>query len=339
MAKSPRTIDVLLFDNINLLDVAGPVQAFKEAKVNGQPAYSIRFVGLPSNESRQHDPGTVTACCGLPLATQCQASAEDQHNDLLIPGGDGVNRLLNHQGLQHLIRSRSPAQAASKAMSHSSRLISVCSGAMLLAAAGVLDGKQATAHWCREKEVLDRFPAVEWNLDRIMVKDGLIYTSAGVTTGIDLALALIRDDCGASPALKVAKQLVMYLKRSGGQSQYAQLLEWQFRSDDPLAILIDSLTQHPAREWTLEMMADQAGMSSRTLTRRFSNTFKTSPMKYLEQIRVRLAGDLLLTGITASRVASNTGFSDQQNLRRAFRRQLGVTLGEYQRRFGDTGFQ
>jgi len=321
MDKKRRAIDVLLFDGANLLDVAGPVQAFNEAKLNAIAAYQIRFVAVEAS--------VIKTSCGLHITAPHALSADSAANDLLIPGGDGIDGMLGNQPLQQLIRNWHRARP-------DGRVISICSGALLLADAGILDGRTATTHWSRESQVKRMFPHVHWSLDQIFTLDNDIRTSAGVTTGIDLALNIIKQDCGAKCALAVARELVVYLQRSGGQSQYAQILEWQFGAEHTLANVIDHLIEQPARNWTLESMADLAGLTPRTLTRKFSVSLNTSPMKFLELLRVRLSSDLLSTGMPAIRVASCVGFNDLQNMRRAYKRQLGTTLGEYIDRFIQT---
>ena len=322
----PRTIDVLLFDGVNLLDVAGPVQAFNEAFIKGSKAYRVRFVVLPDTTTSADQSLVVRSSCGLPLVADALATEESDACDLLIPGGDGVNAQIGNATLRNLISrwyNKRPG----------SRIISACSGALLLADSGILNSKVATTHWSREAEVLARFPKVRWQTDELMVLDGQVFTSAGVTTSIDLALKIIRIDCGATTALSVARELVVYLTRSSGQNQYAQIIEWQFTGNDQVDRLINKLIERPAHDWSLETMASEIDMTPRTLTRRFKTSFNSSPIKFLEQLRVRLAGDLLCEGMPLARVATRIGFTDTQTLRRAFKRQLATTPGEYVRRF------
>lgn len=346
MDKTTRTIDVLLFPQVNLLDIAGPVQAFKEARLNGNAAYFIRYVVLPSAETVNRPVAAervssgpsltvaspealqVQTSCGLSLCASDIISEGQTNADLLIPGGDGVDALLGNPYLKNLIRQRSITPG-------NNRIISICSGALLLADADVLAGRQATTHWAREAQVLRQFPSVRWNLNQIIARDDNIYTSAGVTTGIDLALTLIRQDCGSSAALAVARELVVSLKRSGGQSQFAQLIEWQFLAEDSISAIVSSLIEHPERDWTLELMASQASTTTRTLSRKFTNNFNTSPMKFLEQIRIRIASDMMSAGVPLQKVAERSGFGDVQTLRRACKRQLNTTLGDYMRKFSD----
>lgn len=310
-----RIIDVLLFDGLNLLDVAGPVQAFEAANLHGRKAYEVRFVSP--------DGGAVRASCGLTMVAEAALSSEAGANDLLIPGGAGVDRLIETACVQRCIQAR----AAGKG-----RLISVCSGALVLAAAGVLDGLPATTHWGRLEDTR-RYPAVAWDLDRISVSRGNVFTSAGVTTGIDLALAIIQADLGPSKALAVARELIVQLRRTGGQSQYAIHLAGQFSGDNALERLIEQIVAQPHLDWSLEAMAERAGMNARTLTRRFKRDAQETPAQFVEKIRVDHARSLLLDDLPLKRVAAESGFGDLQRMRRAFQRRFGVQLNEYRSMF------
>lgn len=313
-----RCIDVLLFDGVNMLDVAGPIEAFNQAKLKTNPAYEVHFVAL--------EPGPVTSSCGLQLTATRAFTTDSASNDLLLPGGKGVDDLLGNQALNKRVAGWLTERPKG-------RIISICSGALLLADAQVLDGKSATTHWSREFQIRRLFPRVNWTLDRIYTRDGNIFTSAGVTTGIDLALSILKEDCGSQCALDVARELVVYLQRSGGQNQYAQLIEGQFSAEKTLANVINKLIEQPQHDWSLELLADVAGVTPRTLTRKFKTNLNTSPMKFLELLRVRLANDLLSAGMPVKHVSRNVGFKDIQTMRRAYKRQLGSTLGEYVERF------
>ncbi len=310
-----RTIDVLLFDDVNMLDVAGPVQAFETARINGRRKYLVRFISP--------DGKAVRASCGLRLVADGKLSPNAQGNDLLIPGGAGIDALVADERMRDIVRSRAGGGG---------RMISVCSGALLLAAAGVLDGIQATTHWSRLEDTRG-FPAVFWDLDRISISQGNVHTSAGVTTGIDLALALIQTDCGPTEALAVARELVVQLRRTGGQSQYAFHLAGQFTGDDTLSKLIEQIVTQPHLDWSLETLAEKAGMNTRTLSRRFKRDTQETPAQFVEKVRVDHARNLLLDDLPLKRVAADSGFGDLQRMRRAFQRQLGVQLSEYRNMF------
>ena len=315
---SERTIDVLVFDGVNLLDVAGPVQAFDSARFRNARVYRHRYVSP--------DGRPVKASCGLILRPEDALSANAPSNDLLVPGGDGVDAVTQDAAVLATVR-------AWAAKSVNRRLISICSGALILAAAGVLDGQTATTHWSRKPDT-ERHPDVQWDLDRICVAGAGIYTSAGVTTGIDLALSIIRADCGNASALAVARELVVQLRRTGGQSQYAMHLAGQFQPEDALAKLIEAVISDPCKDWTVENLADAAGMNPRTLSRRFATSMDTTPARFVERVRVDHARGLLADSLPLKRVAVDAGFGDYQRMRRAFRRQMGVDPADFARTFG-----
>lgn len=310
-----RRIDVFLFDDLNLLDVAGPVQAFEAANSCKATAYKIRFVSAGRQGAR--------ASCGLHLSSQALFSAKDVGNDLLIPGGKGVDNLMTDPGILRLVR---------KYHAGAGRVISVCSGAMVLAAAGILNGLSATTHWSRQEQTKS-YPEVAWDLDKISITQGKVFTSAGVTTGIDLALAIIQADCGPSVALAVARELVVQLRRTGGQSQYAFHLAGQFSGDDTLANLIEKVVAQPHLNWTLETMADVSCIHPRTLTRRFKREIDETPAHFVERVRVDHARNLLQGDAPLKRVAIDSGFGDLQRMRRAFQRRFGVQVSEYRSMF------
>lgn len=319
MDKFPRarTIDVLVFEDVNLLDVSGPAQAFKTACVKGHRKYHLRFVSL--------DGKPVTACCGLRLGVEGKLSASTEANDLLIPGGAGVDAVTANQTVRKIVQKR--------IANGTGRLISVCSGALVLAAAGVLDGLTATTHWSRAEDAHE-YGNVLWDLDRISTSNGQIFTSAGVTTGIDLALAIIRADFGTEAALDVARELVVQLRRTGGQSQYAMHLAGQFSRDDALTRLIEQIVSQPHLDWTLDALAGTAGMNARTLSRHFKRDLNETPAQFVEKIRVDHARSLLMEDLPGKQVAVESGFGDLQRMRRAFQRRFGVGVSEYRSVFG-----
>jgi transcriptional regulator GlxA family with amidase domain len=320
MDTLPRTrpIDVLLFDGVNALDVSGPVQAFDVARLNGRRMYDLRYVSL--------DGGSVRSSCGLTLGAEGAFAMDGAGRGILVPGGSGVDALLTDERVLAVLRSRLASDG-------DGRVISVCSGSLVLAAAGVLDGRTATTHWSRKPDTR-RFSRVEWNLDRIAVPGERVFTSAGVTTGIDLALAIIRRDGGHRAALLVARELVVQLRRTGGQSQYAMHLAGQIAGEDVFPRLIETVVSEPGRRWALDDMAAEAGMNRRTLTRHFQAHLATSPARFVERIRVDHARGLLEADLPLKRIAREAGFGDLQRMRRAFQRRYGVNIAEYKATFG-----
>jgi transcriptional regulator GlxA family with amidase domain len=319
MDKSLRLIDVLLFDGLNILDVAGPVQVFSSANEDGTERYRLRFVTM--------DGAGITSSCGLRVQADAAAAVDDDR-DLLIPGGTGVDRAMHDRSILDFLAKRSSA-------SKDGRIISICSGALILANAGLLRGRKATTHWRRAQQVRQQFADVRWSTDELYHIDGQVMTSAGVASGIDLALEVIKIDHGSPLALAVARELVVYLKRAGGQAQFADLLEAQFSSDRELGRLLDALRDNPERDWTLELMAEVAGLTPRTLTRRFSASAGLSPVKYLERYRLKRAVDVLSGGAPVGSAIRVSGFTDFQQMQRAFKRHLNTTVGEYREKFAD----
>lgn len=308
----PRTIDVLLYDGVNAIDVSGPSQAFDHARHGDRRAYVLRYVSV--------DGAKVRASCGLALAPDGCLSV-DESSDLLVPGGAGVDEIVQNTAVLEVLRTRA-------AHTDNRRLISICSGALVLAAAGVLNGHTATTHWSRERDAR-RFPGVMWDLDRIYVASGRIFTSAGVTTGIDLALAIIRNDCGNTAALTVARELVVQLRRTGGQSQYAMHLAGQFAKEGGLGRLIETVIVDPSQRWTLDDLAAEAGMNRRTLSRVFQRHLSVSPAQFVERVRIDHARGLLEDCLPLKLVATQSGFGDVQRMRRAFQRRYGLSMAQY----------
>lgn len=312
-SSKTRSIDVLLFDDVNLLDVSGPVQAFHDAKVNGEKRYDVRFVSI--------DGRSVKASCGLCMTPDAALSPETNSDDLLIPGGEGVNALILNTMVPDIVAnhlSRKP----------NGRIISICSGALVLAAAGVLDGRVATTHWSRLADT-QKYDCVLWDLDQISTAQDRVFTSAGVTTGIDLALSIIRADCGTAVALAVARELVVQLRRTGGQSQYAIHLAGQFTKDDALTQLIEQVVAQPHLDWSLDALAQTAAMNPRTLTRHFKRDLQETPAQFVERIRIDYARGLMAEKLPLKQVARLSGFGDLQRMRRAFQRKFGVNVRDY----------
>ncbi len=318
MDKTPRYIDLLIYDDANIVDIAGPAQVFSSALRDDTPAYSVRYVSTNGQP--------VRSSCGLCLMADAPLSPDSMADDLLIPGGNGTDHMLGDETTLNIIGNWQSTRPHG-------RLISVCSGALILAGAGMLDGRRATTHWNRKGQAHRLFPAVDWQIGQLYFADPPVMTSAGVASGIDLALAVVRRDCGAASALTVAREMVVYLQRAGGQSQFADILEAQFCADTGLQKLLDQIVQSPQHEWTLNSMADVAGMTPRTLSRRFVKEAGVAPAQFLERLRVKRASDIIAAGSTAAKAIGLAGFSNYQHMQRAFKRQLNVTIGAYEARF------
>jgi transcriptional regulator GlxA family with amidase domain len=216
-------------------------------------------------------------------------------------------------------------------------VVSVCTGLYGLAAAGVMNDRRATTHWRHAAALARRYPAVKVEPDAIFIKDGRFYTSAGMTAGIDLALALIEEDHGPAHALKVARQMVVYMKRSGGQLQYSEPLRFQTRAGDRFADLTALMIGDLAADWSVEAMAARVGLSPRQFSRSFKAAFAASPAAYLETLRLDEARLRLAAGRDGvARIAHAVGFSSDDAFRRAFERRFGVTPSLYRSRFTST---
>jgi transcriptional regulator GlxA family with amidase domain len=218
------------------------------------------------------------------------------------------------------------------------RLGSICSGAFLLAETGLLDGRRATTHWAHAKEFTARFPKVLLDPDPIWLRDGNIYTSAGVTAGMDLALALVEEDLGSKVALAVARQLVLFLRRPGGQSQFSRLLEAQASARGPLREVLVWAVENLDKDLSVENLALHAAMSRRNFTRVFTAELGKSPAHYIEQLRIEAARQLLEDSWeNLEQIAAASGFSSAELMRRAFLRLIGTTPSEYRERSRSAG--
>jgi len=287
MPKSPRfspnpvrVIDVLAYPAVQLLDVTGPVQVFASANdltavAGGARPYELRVVAQGGEN--------VTASSGVTLAAAPLTKPGEVLDTLLVAGGEGVEAAIENPVLVEWVRQRA-AQAR--------RVASVCTGAFILAAAGLLDGRRAATHWKYCAKLAQRFPAVHVEPDPIFVCDGPVWTSAGVTAGIDLALALVEEDLGRSMALAVARYLVVFLKRPGGQAQFSAALTLQ-AADDKFGALHDWINQHLAGDLSLSVLADQAGMSERSFSRHYAEATGQTPARAIERLRVEAAQRLL----------------------------------------------
>lgn len=296
----PRRIDVLIFPGFQLLDAAGPVAAFEAAR--GYELHVISAAGGPVRSSS----GVSWLAEGIPRGDR---------DTLLVSGGEGVDAATRDETLVKLLR-RAPRKW--------SRVSSVCSGSLLLAAGGLLDGRTATTHWSRTAQFERQFPQVQLQPERIFVHDGPIWTSAGVTAGIDLALAIIGHDLGADAARAVAQELVVYYRRPGGQSQFSALLSMQ-GDRNRFEGLLDHVRKNLAERHSVEDMAAQACMSPRHFARAFHEETGYTPAKAVERLRVEAARSALeIPGASVQRIAVECGFRDPERMRRSFVRLLGV---------------
>jgi transcriptional regulator GlxA family with amidase domain len=328
MPKTPRfspnpirVIDVLTYPAVQLLDVTGPVQVFASANdhvtgAGGTRPYFLRVVaqGGPS----------VTTSAGVAIAAGPLTQPGEALDTLLIAGGEGVEAAAEDPTLVDWVRQRA---------TQARRVASVCTGAFLLAAAGVLDDRRATTHWMHCARLAQRFPAVRVEPDPVFVCDGPVWTSAGVTAGIDLALALVEEDLGRAVALAVARYLVVFLKRPGGQAQFSAALALQ-AAEDKFGALHDWVNGHLAGDLSLAALAEQAGMSERSFSRHYAEATGQTPARAIERLRLEAARRLLSESrLPVKRIAQRCGFGSEETLRRSFLRLLAVTPQDYRARF------
>ena len=299
-----RRLDVLIFPSFQILDAAGPIAAFEIAARYEPGAYEIQVIAAQAGWVESSSCAALRAS-GLP---------QTPPDTLMVVGGDGtqhaevVDPLLEHV--------RATAGVAR-------RIASICSGAYILAGAGVLDGRLATTHWNRSQQFARRFPKVRLQADRIYTRDGEVWTSAGISAGIDLALAMIADDLGEDIARKTARQLVIPHRRAGGQSQFSPLLETQ-KADGRFAALLDWARTRLAEPLTVEQLAEQACMSPRHFARAFSAETGVTPAKAVERLRLETARTLVEADVRSlDSIARDAGFGEVERMRRAFIRAFG----------------
>ena len=318
----PLRVEIVAFERVQLLDVAGPLQVFSTANdlaraADREPWYEAVVVARRTS---------VTASAGLGLATQRLPRATRPLDTLLVAGGFGVYPACGDRALVDWIRKRA---------ARARRVASVCSGAFLLACAGLLDGRRAATHWSRCAELGRRFPNVRVEPDPIFIRDGHVWTSAGVTAGIDLALALVEADFGRDAALAIARQLVVFLKRPGGQAQFSAALALQHdgaRFDRLHAWIAD----HLGDDLSIAALANAAGMSERSFIRHYREATGATPARAVERVRVEAARRMLEEGRPVKRTSGRCGFGSEETMRRSFLRLLGTTPQAYRARFSAT---
>ncbi|MFJ8157137.1 GlxA family transcriptional regulator [Streptomyces sp. NPDC094468] len=315
MSSAPHRVAILVHDGVALLDVAGPAEVFGEANRLGAD-YRIAVLSASG--------AAVTSSTGIKIAVDGGPACEPAPDTFVLPGGAVYPRAPV---------TRELADATRGLAAGAGRVASVCSGAFVLGAAGLLDGKRATTHWKITRELAERHPDVRVEPDAIYVRDGATYTSAGVTAGIDLALAPVEEDHGADVSRDVARALVVYLQRAGGQSQFSAPLQGPPPRSPALRTITDLVTADPAGGHSPAELAAHLHLSPRHLTRLFREELSTTPARYVESIRFDIAKALLDQGHTATRAASLAGFPSYEALRPVFARELSIAPAAYQRRF------
>lgn len=317
----PRRVEVLAFPDVQLLDVTGPFQVLASANTiareAGQPPHYLLNVVSPVS-------GPIVSSSGLALVTGELPPADQPLDTLIIAGGAGVHVAYRDRALVDWVRQRAAVAR---------RVTSVCSGAFLLAATGLLDGRRATTHWSRCAQLAAEFPVVRVEPDPIYVNDGPIWTSAGVTAGIDMALALLEADLGRAVATMVAQQLVVFAKRPGGQAQFSAGLALA-GSDATFDRLHDWMKRNLRGNLAVPALAEQAGMSERSFLRHYRIVTGGTPARAVERVRVEAARQALgETKLPVKRIARDCGFGSEETMRRSFLRVLAVPPQVYRERF------
>jgi transcriptional regulator GlxA family with amidase domain len=318
---SLMALDVVfvVFPGALLLDMSGPLGAFEISCEDARGEAGTYGLTVASR-----DGGLVRMSCGLEIVTQplkaCQGA-----DTLIVVGGPGVHTAATDAVLLHQLQVIAAGAR---------RVCSVCTGAFVIAAAGLLDGRRAVTHWGSCELLRSRFPDVSVADDAIYVKDGAVWTSAGVTSGIDLALALIEEDRGRLEAIRVARRLVVYLKRTGGQTQFSVPLSLQAADDGGFEALHAWVQSNLSADLRVEDLAGRVGMSPRTFARHYAQRVGQTPAKVIERFRIEAARRALEeTGLSVKEIAVQHGFGDEERMRRAFQRRLGVGPLAYRQHF------
>jgi transcriptional regulator GlxA family with amidase domain len=327
MAAPPRSqkIGIVVYPNAMTLDVIGPFEVFamaanlrKQKKSAG--AYEVFLIAetlepVAMSSGVKMDPDCTFETCPFPLDT------------LIVPGSDLVDKVMSNKPLLRWLKQHA---------GHTRRLVSICTGAFFLAELGLLDGMKVTTHWVFSKLLQDRYPELEVQPDSLYIKQGRTYTSAGITAGMDLSLTLVEEDCGKDIAMAVARTLVLFYRRPGGQNQFSDVILSQ--SSEHFSKLIEWIMQNLREEMTVERLAGQANMSARNFARLFRQELKQTPAKFIEKLRLQNARTLLENRkLSLKEIAVTSGFKTEEQMRRAFRRELSVTPQEYRERFAATG--
>ncbi len=315
-----KRIGFVGFDGVVAIDLAGPADAFaiaNEAESDPKPSYEVLIIASSSQP--------FVSGSGLIFKPQRTFKTAPSLDTLIIPGGSALLKPAINRSVSAFIKAR---------VGSTRRIASVCTGIYGLAATGLLAGRKVTTHWHHAHNVARRFPDLKVNDNAIFIKDGQFYTSGGATAGIDLALSLIEEDYGQQVSLGVARELVVYLKRSGGQEQYSEPLQFQTESVSRFSELATWLHSHLNNDLSVETLAGRACLCPRHFSRRFKTEVGTSPADFVERLRLDEARRRLSAGDNSiENVGMSVGFKSVDAFRRAFERRLGVSPGDYRRRF------
>jgi transcriptional regulator GlxA family with amidase domain len=311
-AEPVQRVVIVVFDRLQQLDAAGPYEVLRAG------GYQVELAS-PTGESVRSESGLLLG------VDRSLSSVRGPLDTLLVAGGSGVDVAMHDPEILRAVRRLAP---------RSRRIASVCSGALVLAEVGLLDGRRATTHWQRCDAMTRDYPAITVDPDPIFVRDGNVWTSAGVTSGMDLALALVEEDRGRDVTLAIARRLVMYVQRPGGQAQFSAALRAQRAERQPLREVQAWVTDHLDADLSVERLARLAAMSPRHFARAFAAETSVTPARYVEDLRVEAARRLLeSTSRPVEDIATTCGFGTAETMRRAFLRSVRVPPSEYRRRF------
>ena len=319
MQSAPRKVVIVAYHDVQTLDVIGPAEVFSTAgRLSAASAYDVELVARTR--------GPIRTSSGIPLLPRRVLSeVKGPIDTLVIAGGSGVYEAVHDRELVAWVKRRARTCR---------RVTSVCSGAFLLAEAGLLDGRRATTHWATAENLGERYPRVTVDADPIFIRDGHVWTSAGVAAGIDLALALVEDDHGPRVAREIARWLVLFLQRAGGQAQFSVQLAAQAAERHPLRDLQAWIADHPRADLSVPTLAARCAMSPRHFSRVFAQELGCTPAAYVERTRVEIARRLLeSTDKSLDEVADEAGLGTAATLYRVFQRALRVSPGAYRRHF------
>jgi transcriptional regulator GlxA family with amidase domain len=313
----PLTIAFIGFEGVAALDLTGPSEAFAVAEMEGKKCYRTSIVGLTSRP--------FAAESGIVFQPHCSVADKIDIDTLIVPGGPGLRTAITNARVASWISTNAPRIR---------RIASVCTGIYGLAQTGLLDGRHVVTHWRFAHDVARRFPKLKMDGDALFRKDGKFYTSAGVTAGIDLALALIEEDFGTRVALRVAREMVVFLKRPGGQAQYSEPLQFQTQSADSFGDLVTWMRGHLQRDLTVEALAKRACLCPRHFARRFTKAFQRTPAVFVQDLRLNEARRRLShNAATVDSIAASVGFRSADAFRRAFQHRFKVSPTHYRHRF------
>ncbi len=314
---APIPVAILGYDGVQTLDLTGPLDALAAATAQRPGAYRTCVATL--------DGRPFTSESGLRITPDFALAEAGALDTLILPGGEGLRRPGAAAPIGEALAQRAP---------HLRRLVCICTGIYGLAPTGLLDGRRATTHWAFSADIAARFPAIRIEPDALFIKEGPIYTSAGVTAAIDLTLALIEEDFGPGLAVTVARALVVYLKRAGGQRQYSEPLAFQARAGDRFAELAAWIVGHLDGDLSVDVLAARCGLSPRQFARRFAQVFGAPPAQHVEWLRLDAARTRLgESRASLDRVAAGVGFASADAFARAFGRRFGLSPGAYRQGF------